>query len=116
MSDERYEPSKAEMLAALVTRQGQLGYATATVQRSHRFPVHLFVQLENLAKHADVPLSVIINELLECGLDALLKELPEDVAQKVYTVTKDQMERPTKSERFDSKVYREQGTKRKKKK
>lgn len=106
MSDERYEPTKAEMLAALVTRQGQHSYAMATVQRSHRFPMHVFVQIENLAKHADVPVSVVINELLDCGLEALLKELPEDVAQKVFTVTKDQMERPTKTERFDSKEYR----------
>lgn len=106
MSEKKYEPSRAEMLASLVIGQGEQSYAGATVQRSHRFPMHLFIQIENLAKHADVPMSLIINELIACGLDALRKELPEDVSLKIAQVTKNQMQRPSVTERVDSEEYR----------
>jgi predicted DNA-binding protein len=106
MTNEEGRPSKAEILASLITGNGNQSHAMATVQRSHRFPLHLFVQMENLAKHANVPVSLIINELIECGLDALKQELPEEVAQKVSRITKDQTERPTITERFDSEKYR----------
>jgi hypothetical protein len=107
MPNRKDEPTKAEMLAALVTGHGEQSHAMATVQRSHRFPLHLFIQMENLAKHADVPVSLIINELIECGLDALRQELPEEVSQSVFRITRDQMDRPgAREERFDSKQYR----------
>jgi hypothetical protein len=113
-SEAEYRPSKAEMLASLVVGTGSQSHAMATVQRSHRFPLHLFVQIENLAKHANVPVSLIINELIDCGLDALKRELPEDVAQQVARVTQDQTERPTITERFDSEKYRAKSTKKRK--
>lgn len=106
MADNNFEPTKAEMLAALVTGNASQSHTMATVQRSHRFPLHLFVQMENMAKHADVPVSLVINELIECGFEALIKELPDDVRQKIFTVTKDQMERPSVIERFDSKKHK----------
>jgi hypothetical protein len=106
VSSNRDEPSKAEMLAALVAGTADESYSTVSIQRSHRFPLLLFIQIENLAKQANVPVSVIINELIECGLEALREELPEDMAVGINRVSKAQANRPTISDRFDSKKYR----------
>lgn len=88
-------PTRAEHLAAVLTGNAETAYAMATVQRSHRFPMHIFAQIENMAKMAGAPVSLIINELLECGLDAVKQELPEDVAHKVIVMNREQVERPT---------------------
>lgn len=107
MSDEQYIPLKAEFLAGLVTGSSSMSQSMATVQRSHRFPVHLFVQIENMARMGGVPVSLIINELIECGLDAVKEELPEDVALEVAKVTKDQVDRqPTVTENVEVKPGR----------
>lgn len=107
MSDEQYIPTKAEFLAGLVTGSASMSQSVATVQRSHRFPVHLFVQIENMARMGGVPVSLIINELIECGLDAVKNELPDDVAREVAKVTKDQVDgRPTVTEKVDVKAGR----------
>lgn len=103
---QEYRPSKVEMLASLVSGTANQSHTMATVQRSHRFPVYLFDQIENLAKHGNVPVSLIINELIECGLEALKQELPEDVLQRIVLVTDAQMKRPTITEKFDSNEYR----------
>ena len=97
MSDEYYKPSKAELLANLVTGNGSMSQAGAAVQRSHRFPLHIFIQIENMAKMAGVPVSVCINELLDCGLEAVRKKLPEEALGQLNYVEKGQFERPTKS-------------------
>jgi len=99
MTNERYEPTKAEMLAALVTGNTEMTQKMATVQRSHRFPTHLFIQIENMARVAGVPVSVIINELIDCGLEAVRQELPEDIVGQLTCVTNDQMERLATSEK-----------------
>lgn len=93
MSGDNYEPTKLEILAALVTGSASLESRSASVQRSHRFPLHIFTQIENLARIGEVPVSLIINELLECGLEALLKELPTEVAEQVRLIHKDQLNR-----------------------
>lgn len=109
MSDDQYIPSKAEFLAGLVTGSSSMSQSMATVQRSHRFPLHLFVQIENMARMGGVPVSLIINELIECGLDAVKQELPEDAAQEVLRSTKDQFERPTVTEEVEVKAGRAMG-------
>lgn len=107
MSDEQYIPSKAEFLAGLVTGSSSMSQSEATVQRSHRFPVHLFVQIENMARMGGVPVSLIINELIECGLEAVKNELPEEVAREVAKVTKDQIDgQPTVTEKVEVKAGR----------
>ena len=97
MINEDYEPTKAEMLANLVTGNAGLYQTGATVQRSHRFPLIVMIEIENLAKVAGVPISVIINKLIECGLEAVRQELPSDVVDKLCYATKEQVERPTKN-------------------
>ncbi|MGO8754748.1 MAG: hypothetical protein ACLQHK_05905 [Gallionellaceae bacterium] len=97
MINEKYEPSKAEILAGIVTGDVDLTEGMATVQRSHRFPLHIFIQIENMARLGQVPISVIINQLVECGLDAVRQELPEDIAKQLNHASKEQIERPTKS-------------------
>lgn len=103
MTDEHYEPSKAEFLAALVTGHASLGQTAATIQRSHRFPFHLFAQIENMARMGGVPVSLIINQVLECGLDAVLKEVPEDVAREITLISPEQLSRPMETETIDTK-------------
>lgn len=103
MPSQKYEPTKAEMLAALVIGNADMEQMGATVQRSHRFPLHLFIQIENMAKVAKVPVSVIVNELLDCGLDSVRQKLPEEILKQLNITTKNQVDRPTKSVKVEVK-------------
>lgn len=102
MSDENYEPTKAELLAGLLTGNANMAGTNATIQRSHRFPVNLFVQIENMARVSEVPVSTIINLLIECGLEAVGKELPQQILEQLNICSKEQFERKTTSESFDT--------------
>jgi len=97
MANDRNEPSEAEMLASIVLGRGSAGYHGAAVQRSHRFPYHLFIQIENMAKVADAPVSAIINHLIECGLESVKKELPQNIVKQLRQTTESSLERPLKS-------------------
>ncbi len=97
MTNEKYEPTQAEILASIVTGRGTSGYMGAAVQRSHRFPYHLFLQIENMANAGGVPVSIIINQLIECGLEAVKGKLPDEFVKQLSHVTKEQSERPVKS-------------------
>jgi hypothetical protein len=95
----QYEPTKAEILAGVVSGTANTSTSMATVQRSHRFPLHIFVVVENLAKKADCSVSAMINQLLEVGMEALLKELPQEVAKEVHHVTQEQVDKANSSVR-----------------
>lgn len=111
MTDERYEPTKAEFLADLLQGSATYGSSMATVQRSHRFPMHIFIQIENMARMGNVPVSLIINQLLECGLEAVVKELPEEQAQLVNRVSEEQTKMKTVTETVEVKNVRVAKTK-----
>ncbi|MGC2456696.1 MAG: hypothetical protein WA435_01715 [Gallionellaceae bacterium] len=104
MAAEKYEPTKPELFARLVMGHLNMFEGAATVQRSHRFPVYYFNQIENLGHIARVPISVIINQLIDCGLEAVKKELPKDVVEQLNLVSKAQSERPTKSVKVEVKA------------
>lgn len=89
MSGDSNEPTRAQLLAGIVTKTLGMGSKMATVQRSHRFPLHIYTQIENLAQIGNVPVSVIINELLECGLEALSKELPPEIVKESKIIRED---------------------------
>ncbi len=74
------EPSEAQMLAAHIKSGGAGGLdeRSATIQRSHRFPAHLLKQIEQMARASNRSTSFIINQLLNCGLEAVNKELSGD--------------------------------------
>jgi len=103
MSDDYNEPTKAEMLAALVSGNASISSSGATIQRSHRFPLYLFIQIENMSRAAEVPVSVIINQLIECGMEAVRQELPEQILEQLNNVSKKQIERLTKSAKTEAK-------------
>lgn len=111
MENERYEPTKAEFLADLIQGSAIYQSTTASVQRSHRFPLHIFVQIENMARMGDVPVSLIINQLLECGLEAVYSELPEERARELGRLLKEQVERKTVTESVEVKSVRVAKTK-----
>ncbi len=94
MSTQNELPNKAEFMAQLITGEAGMESRTSSVQRSHRFPLVIYTQIENLAQIAKVPISVIINQLLECGLEALTKELPPEVAKQVKIIKEEQLNRP----------------------
>lgn len=96
MTNERYMPTKAQILSDLVAGYASIYETSGAIQRSHRFPSYLFTQIENLARLGKVPVSLIINQLIECGLEAVKKELPEETAKEIIFSTQDQMERPIK--------------------
>ncbi len=94
MNTENYTPSKTEFLVDLLTGDASYSSSGATVQRSHRFPMGIFLQIENMARMGGVPASLVINQLLECGLEAVLKQLPEDTAKKIKLITAEQINQP----------------------
>lgn len=106
MSEERYEPTKAEFLADLL--QGSASYAStmATVQRSHRFPSHIFIQIENMARIGNVPVSLIINQLLEAGLEAVENKLPDALKNEIHSIQEEQLERKFVTEQVEVKNVR----------
>jgi len=93
----QYEPTKAEHLAGVIAGTANTSTSMATVQRSHRFPLHIFVVIENLAKKADCSVSAMINQLLEVGMESLLKELPQEIAQEIHHVTQEQIDKANSS-------------------
>lgn len=94
MAKNPFEPTKAQLMAQMVLGNVNQALHSAAVQRSHRFPYHVMVQIENLAEIGQVPVSVIINDLLECGLEVVTKALPEEVAAKLNISSREQRERP----------------------
>lgn len=92
------EPTKAQMLAGIVRGSASMEEMYASVLRSHRFPFEIFIQIENLASIAQVPVSVIINQLLECGLESVAKELPNEVVRQLSICTTEQMQRKVRNE------------------
>ncbi len=102
MTDEYPFSSEADFLANVI--KGKVNYEsrTASVQRSHRFPIHIYAQMENLARISQMPVSMIINQLLECGLEALEKELPPELAGEVMRVKLEQLDRPLINHTFRS--------------
>lgn len=93
---DKNEPSEAAMLAALVTKGAEFEGAYASVQRSHRFPFDIFVQIENLAEMGSVSISLIINQLLRCGLESVKTKLPPDAVHRIQLIKQQQSERTTK--------------------
>ena len=103
MLDNQNEPSAAKLLAAIVTDGVNMSSVMASVQRSHRFPLHIFAQIENMAKMAGVSVSVIINQLLEVGLEGVMRELSEDTNKQLSLMTQAQLDRPSKAVRVNLK-------------
>jgi hypothetical protein len=103
MTNNSYEPTEAGILASILTGSGSASYGGAAVQRSHRFPYHLFIQIENMAKIADAPVSAIINQLIECGLESVKKELPQNIVKQLTHISENPLERSLKSITVESK-------------
>ena len=87
MSEQGELPSKAEMFAGLITGHAKFHGNAPTIQRSHRFPVFFFTQIENLARVGGVPISLVINQLIECGLEAIKQELPAELVGEMHSVS-----------------------------
>ncbi len=90
MSNEKFEITGAQFLADMLNRSASIQANVASIQRSHRFPTHTFFKIENMAKMADVSVATIINQLIECGIESVYKELDEESKQKINIVTADQ--------------------------
>jgi DNA-binding LacI/PurR family transcriptional regulator len=95
MKDQFY-PTEAQILAGMIKRTASTGLSAASIQRSHRFPSHIFFQIENIAQMADVSVSAIINQLLAVGLEDVKKQLSDEEVQKIILISKEQSDRPTK--------------------
>ncbi|WP_139326293.1 hypothetical protein [Azonexus hydrophilus] len=111
MDYENDEPSKAKFLASLLHGSGSMDAISSTVQRSHRFPLHLMLQIENMAEQAGVPVSLIINQLLECGLEAVSKELTEEQIKAIIAIRPEQLERKTATQHTTVKNVRKSSVK-----
>ena len=94
MEDQDY-PSKAEQLANVLAGNGSTGYRSATIQRSHRFLLHQFVLIENMAKLADCSVAAMINQVLDVGIEALGEHLTDELAQKIHRVSQEQIDKST---------------------
>lgn len=90
--------NKAEFFAQLIKGEASQEMRIASVQRSHRFPLHIFTQIENLARIGEMPVSAVINQLLECGLEAIEKELPPSIVRETKIISEKQLKEPTVTE------------------
>jgi hypothetical protein len=102
MENTEFHPTNAQQLAAMLRGTGKTSMVNATVQRSHRFPVHLFNQIENMAEMAGSPVSLIINLLLESGLESVKKELPPEKVEEITLISDEQYNRKVTSEKLES--------------
>jgi len=96
MSNKKNEVTEAQILASLIKRNGSVSSFSASVQRSHRFPLHIFTQIENMARMANVSVSMIINQLLEAGIEAVHDNLTEEEIIEIRKVSNEQLDRPLK--------------------
>lgn len=103
MKFDQNRPSEAEILASLIKRNGSVSMNMASVQRSHRFPLHLFTQIENMARMADSSVSTIINQLLAAGIEAVHDNLTQDEITEIKRVSQEQLDRPFKQLKANSK-------------
>lgn len=88
--------SKADVLVDILNNQGEYFLKTNSVQRSHRFPEVLFIQIENLARIGKVPVSLIINELLDCGLEVVRQKLSKEIVDQLSLKTEECIKSKTK--------------------
>lgn len=96
MSDNQYKPSEAEILASLIKKSGRTEMVSASVQRSHRFPLNQFTKIENMARMADVSVSTIINQLIEVGIESVKENLSEQEIEEINFISPEQLDRPFK--------------------
>lgn len=97
MIQEQRDVTQAQVLASLIQRSGSIGMNTASIQRSHRFPLHIFIQIENMARMAELSVSTIINQLLEAGIEAVHLNLSEAEILETRMTTQEQIDRPMKT-------------------
>jgi hypothetical protein len=102
MSNAGNSVSEAQILASLIKRSGSMNSWGASVQRSHRFPLLIFTQIENMSRMANVSISMIINQLLEAGLESVHQHLTEDESNEIRQVSSEQVNRPLKQLKEDS--------------
>jgi hypothetical protein len=104
MSNKKNEVTEAQILASLIKRNGTVTSLSASVQRSHRFPLHIFTQIENMARMANVSVSTIINQLLEAGVEAVHDNLTQNEIAQIKRVSQEQLDRPLKQLKVDLKM------------
>jgi hypothetical protein len=91
------DPTSAQILASIIKGGANFNSVNATVQRSHRFPLHVISCLENMAEMAGAPVSVLINQVLESGIEAVMKELPVEIRSELTRISQAQLDRPMKT-------------------
>lgn len=91
MSVQGQNISEAQILASLIKRSGKAEKLSVTVQRSHRFPAHIFTKIENMARMSDVSVSMIINQLLEVGIESVYKNLTDEEMVQINNVSEEQL-------------------------
>jgi predicted DNA-binding protein len=94
MNTKPNELSNADILASIVRGSGKYGQAGGSIQRSHRFPVEMFARIENLADMGGVSVSLIINQLLACGIEAVEAKLPPEKVAQLNRLRPEQLDRP----------------------
>lgn len=102
MSENQYKPTEADILASLIKRSGRARMIGASVQRSHRFPLDIICKIENMALMADTSVSLIINQLLEAGIEAVKEKLTKEEFSEINTVYPHQINRSLKQYNLDS--------------
>ena len=103
MKFDQNRPSEAEILASIIKRNGSISMNMASVQRSHRFPLTIFTQIENMARMADSSVSTIINQLLAVGIEAVHDNLTQDEINEIKLISQEQLDRPFKQLKANSK-------------
>lgn len=93
MSKYEKNPTQAEHLASILKGRATASLKSASVQRSHRFPLYDFIRIENMAKMADCTVAAMINQVLSVGIEALYEHLDEDAIQQIHFATQEQVDK-----------------------
>lgn len=81
------EPTKAQMLAAMLSGPTETASMQMTRQFLFRLPEHVAAQVEAMAELSKKSRNLIGNELIETALDIVRAELPKEVLDNLDQLT-----------------------------
>ena len=77
------EPTALDQLVSELSHSGKSQYLGLLFPVPTRLRVHLYGMVEALTHHAGTSRNKLMNQLVEVGIEATLKALPETVVQQI---------------------------------
>ena len=78
-----FVPTAAQQLAAELSKTGKSQYLGLLFPVPTRLTINIYSMVEALTQRAGTSRNKLVNQLLETGIEAVMKELDEDAAQQI---------------------------------